>query len=460
MSLLSLERSSYNVREEHRFRRFQELFKSHLGPYSRPEESPNGSQNESDQYKLQQSINQSSQVTGQKRKLTEDAFQGSSKNVRHSVFTRRTKPNHDADIALAGEGGLEHQSPAPEEIRQGESRRRLDEIFAPHLDDNGTVYDIPEPRKGITSPRLMSGALRGRQVRRSTSTSSRPASGDSIGYDHENESDAVHEPNLILSRKQRSSTKASRATGHIEEGKPTSLGDRREGRGQQYTEVRSFRIQQHDPATPDSGSSAQDQESPSQRTLKALQQSSARKPVPLPKDWGSASCGRKDSTKISGPYPPRMKTRLIDGPPQSFECLHPGPCLESAETPFTDSRANRKGTMQKARSSLFSEWAGRSITPIPLPSIPNNSTVWNSQAQTETSVSSPTSPHLHTPQPTIRQEGTQSARCMKQPDALVPASLASQEASGSLLRRLPGTAKDDCVALDDEKRRWRSMLGL
>ncbi|KAH6660118.1 hypothetical protein BKA67DRAFT_666960 [Truncatella angustata] len=195
-------------------------------------------------------------------------------------------------------------------------------------------------------------------------------------------------------------------------------------------------------------------DSPTQQTLKAQRFAVTRRQTT-----------RSSPTRISGPNPLKTKTVLFEGPKQKYDCLQPNPAPERAEDSFAESKMKKKHRNQASRGSSSSEWLGKSSTPIPPPSIPSIPKIPSDKMQTVSSISSsvarrvqftPTSMRPHTGQRQLapKSYGGESS------SPTIPLISARLNIPRSFVRIFPGSTQDDRVALEEEKKRWRSILGL
>lgn len=456
---LSAEHSVRNVQDECDLRRLVEDFKAHLGPYVEPGKFRYVSDLKRGEEAILQASTQNTSGSARRRKLVEEDPEEPRKKVKLNVPTKGSDLDQDVDIYIQCPSPRQHTDSQfqPAETSPIESRRRVDQIAAPHLDDSGIVYDVPAPRKGITDARFMSGGLSGRPLKGSNTS---PLTMSTKNYENGVDATTVRLTGTPPS-KNHTPTELAPSASHPRIG-PHGAKNRSGGKEQdlvpESAEVRSGCLQHLKSCVLEPDSSDQNEDSPTQKTLRARRHSGAQAPVPLPREWGSSSEIRRNPTKISGPCPPKMKTILFEGPKQSHGCLHPGPNLDAAEDPFVD--VNGKAKVQGSRSSSSSERLRKSTTPIPLPSIPDSLWISASKMKSNMPASSPRMQTLRIPRPSPRQGEKQRSKSVPEKASAIVPRRPRVEAPQNYLIALPATAADDRAALAEEKRRWRNMLGL
>ncbi|KAK9773677.1 hypothetical protein AB5N19_05458 [Seiridium cardinale] len=459
-SQLAVDRTSYTVKDEDRLRRLLEVFKAHLGPYAEIEEPDRGSETELDEWGSAPA-SQSGNNDAHKRSADEREHGKPCKKTKLAGLDAVSDIGHDtsassnAQIELRPRRTRQHISQHPhaqekKEAGSSEKCQRPDQVRVPRLDDSETVYDIEPPSKSITDSSPRSGRSRTRPFLQPGETSS--------SLSRKKEGSKSNVSNISPGRphsKARSQAGLHQSVGKkkVSKTQPTKAGK------STPAETRDYDVRTED--------------SPTEQTLKAKRLKSTSRSTYLPKEWGPGSHVRDNPTRISGPTPPKMKTVFLGDPEQlQYDCLpKPEPESKAAEDP--SKAVTPAATTPKRRSRGFpsSEWSGKSTTPIPPPALPYD--FWRSTGMTiaATPAASSASRPIQSKLPPMRRTNGARANVSKRRKAssnmstnsqavAVPVTRVRSEASWSLLRALPGHAHGDRAALEDEKQRWRRMLGL
>ncbi|KAK9418200.1 hypothetical protein SUNI508_08394 [Seiridium unicorne] len=460
-SQLAVDRTPYTVKDEDRLRRLLEVFKAHLGPYAEIEEPDRGSDTELSEWGSAPA-SQSGNNDAHRRSAGEGEHGKPCKKTKLAGLDAVSDIGHDtstsnnAQIELRPRRTRQHissQHPHAQEKKEAgssEKRQRPDQVRLPRLDDSEPVYDIESPSKSITDSSPRSGRSRTRpflQPGESSSSASTKKEGS--------ESDVSN-----LSRGRPHSKARSQAGLH------QSLGKEKVSKTQPTKAGQSTPVETLD-------SDVRTEDSPTEQTLKAKRLKSTSRSTRLPKEWGPGSHVRDNPTRISGPTPPKMKTVFLGDPDQlQYDCLpKPEPESKAAEDPSKAVAPAATTPKRRSRGFSSSEWAGKSTTPIPPPALPyyfSRSTVMTTAA---TPAASSASHPIQSKLPPMRRINGARAKVNKHRKAssnmstnsqavAVPVTRVRSEASRSLLRALPGNAHGDRAALEDEKQRWRKMLGL
>ncbi|ETS87955.1 hypothetical protein PFICI_01783 [Pestalotiopsis fici W106-1] len=484
--------SVQTIGNEFRIRRVLETFRAHLGLRYQPDPIETTRTQKIDPYEFVSSPAQPVRKNSRKRKAMEASGSPSKKPK-----VTNTCNNHAQDVESIDEADQEpHVSPAADSqertcslrdhIEAGEleeRRQQLLQIVEPFLDDSYIVYDASPPtgraaRRGrrVTEeeanlPRLMSGALCPQAVLKAGGPLALPTSSKKqrdrarAKSPAQDESDAHHSEDEPIS-----SPVAMDKSGSVRRSKrlAESHGTKTKGinaKTRSSSRPRSTRRAQTSP--PESAP----EESPTQNTLKARRLSTTtRTPSLPPPRWRAGSVGRDEATRIIGPKPPKMEDIVFRSPGSLFKSEAQHVVRESGD-PFTDLVSRKKDQKRGARAS--SEWLGISTTPIPLPVLPYK---FSSPAVKRKFMSKPisTREQLGSSPARFLRAGTEPPRSdgpqhraglmgTKHTGFDTPStrsSLSSTPSSRSLLQPLPGNLRDDRTALEEEKRRWRSMLDL
>jgi hypothetical protein len=458
---LSRNRCGRYIKEEHRLRHVIAIFKAHLGPYlgdldfdtadlcSKSDEKgatePNlDSAGDPLQPKRKPAMGQVKDKRPNRPKPAQipEAPQSTPRRSGDSAEKRASWSNNILQLVL-------RQGPGDQdalEARRAEDRRRLDLIVAPHLDDNGIVYDLPPIQMEMDPDVYMAGGLAPPENKYA------PAQSDDS---------CASEAPLRQLRKNRSTSR--RIVLSSSSSSSSDAGDHgKEDDGNGQLTPKSYGISKLSspmPAITPDHSYRGIAEGGSTQVSQVSKPSSTKTPTSMPRVWGSPGTRYRDGgTRISGPYTPALPSLKVDDPGQkSYDCLQA--CSSWEHVGQADESRNQDKT-RKARSSS-SPWHGKSTTPVPLPFMPIG--VATSSARVTKSKSLSVTKSESTP-----TSGEKRGRCQAagKSRAVVRSPSEYELSPGSIQYGLQvaacfsGTAEGDRAALEVERKRWRRILNL
>lgn len=453
---LAKNRGGCHIKDECRLRRVIDIFKAHLGPYLDDTDFDSiKSCQEVVEERHETELHDATDNSTSKRKFDADEVEDRApKKAKSTPVAEASQPEQDGngggtEYTVPWTESFRHATLSPDsgdederELRRAEYRRRLDQIVAPHLNDNGIVYDLPTTQMETDPDAYMSGGLF--TLSDLSSLLSTP-----VKSEMSDDSEALPSERRKVHRVLRKIIPSFLPLQGVEDDRTDSNSI-----SQPATEDGHVSQPMHSPelATEHDQESGSITERLTTQNVNHLHNTKA--PAPMPKDWGdSKSKPRGSGTRISGPSTPALQSLKVDGSGQkAYNCLQP----------------EKPPSQAKSRKPRYSTY-GKSTTPIPVPVTPVATSTGKVKAMS--SESSPAPEPIATPSrsatPVARRRGgwnraTDRLRAVAGNPGVHTLSPGRIGGQSRLLvpRGFPGSAQDDRRALEIEKKWWRSMLNL